>query len=681
MHAPHCNTALRAWLRLSALLCLWCACTPRAAAQTPAEQTLATATVTASLAKETLTGDAAYQKIDTAALRRRGITDTGDALRRMAGINLRDYGGAGGLKTVSVRGLGAAHTAVTYDGLAMTDARQGETDLQAFNIDRLASIALRTGGAARLLCPVRNVAAAVVELTSLLPDSTQRRPAVTAALRQGSFGMANPSLGAGGRVGERGAWNVGADYFHARNNYSFLVDNGIATHRERRTNSLMNAGTGEAAFSFATPGGGTWLTKGYFHESRRELPGQVILYTNENDEHLRERTAFAQTSWRQLFASNRVEVFAAGKYANLLSHYRDIDAQYPGGGLSQRYVQQEAYATAGAALHLDKWSFALAADYALGTMRSNLKTDNDVLRHTLLQSTSVRFHTDRFALTARAVASLIDNKVKDNAARAARRVSRLSPSVGAVWRVLGSETTRRGSATLRLRADYRETFRAPTFTESYFYHLGSQSLRPETVRQGGGGFTLDALSRSGRLSVQLTVDAYANRTADRIVSIPIRLFCWKTVNLGTVRGLGLDATLDASYRCTARHLLILAANYSLAHVTDRTDPADRSTFGKQLPYAPLHSGAASIAWENPWVNCVAHLTFATSRWTTAAHTSGTLLPAYTDAGFGLYRQFATRSVRWEARAELINAFGTDYQVIARYPMPGRAYKLTLIMNY
>ena len=66
------------------MLCLWCACTPRAAAQTPAEQTLAPATVTASLAKETLTGDAAYQKIETAALRRRGITDTGDALRRMA---------------------------------------------------------------------------------------------------------------------------------------------------------------------------------------------------------------------------------------------------------------------------------------------------------------------------------------------------------------------------------------------------------------------------------------------------------------------------------------------------------------------------------------------------------------------------------------------------------------------
>ena len=57
------------------------------------------------------------QRLDSAALFKRGITDMADALRRFSGVNLRDYGGAGGLKTVSVRGLGAAHTAVAYDGL------------------------------------------------------------------------------------------------------------------------------------------------------------------------------------------------------------------------------------------------------------------------------------------------------------------------------------------------------------------------------------------------------------------------------------------------------------------------------------------------------------------------------------------------------------------------------------
>ena len=32
-----------------------------------------------------------------------GVTDISDALHRLAGINIREYGGTGGMKTVSVR--------------------------------------------------------------------------------------------------------------------------------------------------------------------------------------------------------------------------------------------------------------------------------------------------------------------------------------------------------------------------------------------------------------------------------------------------------------------------------------------------------------------------------------------------------------------------------------------------
>ena len=39
-----------------------------------------------------------------------------DAVRRFAGVQLKDYGGAGGLKTVNVRGLGSEHVGVFIDG-------------------------------------------------------------------------------------------------------------------------------------------------------------------------------------------------------------------------------------------------------------------------------------------------------------------------------------------------------------------------------------------------------------------------------------------------------------------------------------------------------------------------------------------------------------------------------------
>ena len=60
-----------------------------------------------------LTSTSPLQLLDKGDMLRLGVTDMADALHRMPGINLRDYGGAGGMKTVAVRGFGAGHTAVS----------------------------------------------------------------------------------------------------------------------------------------------------------------------------------------------------------------------------------------------------------------------------------------------------------------------------------------------------------------------------------------------------------------------------------------------------------------------------------------------------------------------------------------------------------------------------------------
>ena len=65
------------------------------------------------------------QRIDRERMLRLGIHSMTDALNHMAGLTVRDYGGAGGMKTVSVRGIGARHTAVVYDGIALTDCQTG----------------------------------------------------------------------------------------------------------------------------------------------------------------------------------------------------------------------------------------------------------------------------------------------------------------------------------------------------------------------------------------------------------------------------------------------------------------------------------------------------------------------------------------------------------------------------
>ena len=83
--------------------------------------------------------------MDSGEMLRLGVTDIADALHRMPGINLRDYGGAGGLKTVSVRGFGAQHTGVSYDGVLLSECQSGEIDVSRYALDHVQSLRLTVG--------------------------------------------------------------------------------------------------------------------------------------------------------------------------------------------------------------------------------------------------------------------------------------------------------------------------------------------------------------------------------------------------------------------------------------------------------------------------------------------------------------------------------------------------------
>ena len=64
---------------------------------------------------------APLQVLSANELKRLNVLQVSDAVKHFAGVTVKDYGGMGGLKTVSVRSLGAQHTVVGYDGIAVTD--------------------------------------------------------------------------------------------------------------------------------------------------------------------------------------------------------------------------------------------------------------------------------------------------------------------------------------------------------------------------------------------------------------------------------------------------------------------------------------------------------------------------------------------------------------------------------
>lgn len=85
---------------------------------------------------------ATVQELSGMELKALSSTSIADALKYFAGVQIKDYGGLGGMKTLNVRSLGAQHVGVYIDGIRITNAQNGTVDLGKFSLSTLESVSL-----------------------------------------------------------------------------------------------------------------------------------------------------------------------------------------------------------------------------------------------------------------------------------------------------------------------------------------------------------------------------------------------------------------------------------------------------------------------------------------------------------------------------------------------------------
>lgn len=628
-------------------------------------KTLGEVVVTGTAASKAVVSAAPLRVIDQHQMLRAGVTDVSDALHRMPGVNLRDYGGAGGLKTVSVRGFGASHTGVFYDGVPLSDVQSGQIDLSRYSVDNVQSVGMVIGDNEDIFIPARLAAsAATVSInTHAAIDSLD----LCVKMRAGSFGFYNPFLRIGTPVGSKAAFNFVGEFTHADNDYPFTLKNGDLITKEKRTNSRMNSGHAEINF-LANPGPSTSLSaKAYYYHNSRQLPGQVIYYNNVSNEHLREQNAMAQMQMRTS-VTELLSLKGILKYNFAVSKYHDENGKYPGGELNQNYWQREYYA-AMAWLYAPTahWMLDYSADYFYNNLNSNLVNDKRPYRHSLLQSISAKYKSRRFTIMARILASIYLNGAKIG--EAAKDAYKLSPSLSLSFQPFASQL-------LYLRAAYKNIFRMPTFNEAYFDHYGSTDILPESTDQVNIGATYTMAGRGWSPMATFTLDAYVNNIHDMIVAVPFNMFVWQMVNLGKVRTYGIDATAEITISPKSAHDITLAVNYSYQRAMPLTNP-ESSEWKKQVAYIPRNSGSAAISYENPWVNLSVSGTGVSDRYTTNNNLPATRISGYMEFGITAWHTFLIKSNSIDLRIDLQNILNKQYYVVARYPMPGRNYRITV----
>ncbi len=624
--------------------------------------------ITGERKKVSLKSTAPLQIIKLEEIEQKGITDLSDALRRFSGVNVKDYGGAGGMKTVSVRSLGANHTAIAYDGIVMNNCQTGQIDLSSLTIDNVESISLAVGDNNDIFTPARNLAsAASLSINTTRPDFGNKKDLLSFQTKAGSFGYVNSNLRYSHKFSEKAAFSTLMDCMRADNLYTFTLVNINLVTRERRYNNSIWNGRWESNLYLRPNSHTQWDTKTYWYVNSRYLPGAVILYNSDSKEHMKEKNFFTQTHYKTYW-DNNLSLQLNGKYNWAMSHFSDYGGEYPDGSVQNVYFQRELYGSA-ALLYTPTHdvAFDYSADYSFTNMNYNSIYNVNPYRHSILQALTAKYDNSRIKATASMLGSIYVNGAKDGESSANQK--HLSPSLSLSWKPLQD-------ANFYLRASYKDIFRVATFTENYFDRMGSRDLKPEKTKQYNLGVTYQSTAEGNKPTLSLSIDGYHNTVNDKIVAMPYNMFFWTMVNLGKVNIWGLDVNAHSDMPLSDKCKILADGNYTYQYAVDETDPAI-SYYKNQIPYTPRNSGGASLTLENPIVNVSFHGTGVSKRYRTSENKAEYRLDGYIECGLALYKKFKVGKTGIYLRGDLINMFDKQYEIVKNYPMPGRNGKITV----
>jgi hypothetical protein len=643
-------------------------------------------TITEQYRKAEIRTSAPFQTLSAKQIIKLNALQLSDAIKHFSGVMVRDYGGIGGLKTVSVRSLGATHTAVSYDGITLTDCQTGQIDIGRFSLDNVEMIALNNGQSDQIFQPARMFAsAALLQIRTVTPHFEDKKLwHGKVGFKTGSFGVFNPAFSLKHRINRSFSADFSGEWLTAHGKYPYLMDfsylgSGLSSMEIRKNTDVNNLRL-EATFYASLSKNESANLKAYLYTSERGLPGATILYNTDNfsSQRMRDKTFFVQGHYERDY-TNAFSMQLNAKYHHGFMHYSDTTYLNEMGRMESVFRQNEFYSSVGMLYRASRnLSFSFAADGFVNNMLAEFETPelSDAfarpVRYSLLSVFAAKFVTNELLATASMLSTFVADKVQVGDVPENHR--RLSPYLSVAYKPFANQD-------IRVRFFYKNIFRLPGFNDLYYARTGNIGLQPETTNQLNAGITY-ALSFADRMPLfSVTVDVYRNYVKDKIVALPTKnIFIWSMVNLGKVQVDGLDLTVEKHLSVNDNMTVLLGGTYTYQRALDVTSPG-YNTYKHQIPYTPRISGSGKLGVETPWVNVSYSLLWSGARYAGYQNYTENRLSGYADHGISASRDVMLKNFVLSLQVEVLNILDENYAVVKWFPMPGRAYRATVSLSF
>ncbi len=597
-----------------------------------------------------------------------------DALRYFSGVQLKDYGGVGGIKTVNIRSMGTNHMGVYYNGIELGNAQNGQVDLGKYSLENIESVSLYNGQKSEIFQSAREFGSAgSIYLNTRFPKFKEGETShLRVGLRAGSFDLFNPSLTFDYKLNETVSMSFNTEWVSSSGKYKFryrrVTPSGELAYDTTaiRENGDIEAVRLEGGVHGFLPKG-RWKVYLYHYNSERGVPGAIVNNVWRRGERLWDRNSFAQGMFEHRF-SPKFSTKLNAKYAFDYTRYVNNDDKLI--HVDNIYKQREVYLSwANKYSVLPNWDLSLAYDFQWNGLSEYMDVDRTTHWASLATALSL---WDCLKLQASGLMTYVNEEQRDR--DEAPDKFKITPGVFASYKPFKKPN-------LVLRAFYKQSYRMPTFNDLYYTDMGNAYLKPETAIQYNVGILYDIVQEKSWFKYfKVGTDVYYNDVKDKIVAYPKgQQFRWTMLNLGKVEIKGIDAQLGATFGLPYDIDFTTKFQYTYQEAIDVTNPAD-NYYRHQIPYIPWHSGSAimMLDWKGWHLNY--SFIYTGERYNQQENIRYNHTQPWYTSDISLMKSFKINKVVLKATAEINNLLSQDYDVILNYPMPKRNYRFGIVVE-
>ena len=593
-----------------------------------------------------------FAVIDKSKIEQTGSLQLQESLQYLPGIFIKDYGGLGGLKTVSVRGAAANQTLIMLNGIRLNSSQNGIADLSNLPLKLIGSMEIVRTGLSNVYGG--NASGGVI---NIIPDNQANNVYEI----NGSLGSFNEQFAAMSASGKLLNMNVTAiaEYKHSNGDYPMNLLHYGENITVRRDNADFT--NHSYAINADYHGANYNINSFLMHfNSERGVPGAVLQGHIESPlSRMSESGTVAAINYDYLTEGGFN--FNAGLNTGIKNmNYRDRNLIGIGGKeLDNNFYSKDIFLMASVGREFDNTNIKLSAEGFSSSLEGDMLSpdvDKSPYRAGLSFALSAdkRFQTGEICDISLFASARWDMFNDNNPV--------LSPFFAFMVEPFGTN--------LKFKSSISRNFRMPSFNELYYLNYGTSGLKPET------SISFNQSVNYKLSDFEFEVNYFNTSTDNLILSVPKSPAVWSAQNIGKSTSEGVELLASGIF---LDGVVGIDFNYTYRIVKDMS--SGTLNYGKDLVYTPNELININLISNLPYNIMIAlNCNYSSFRYSLQSADPSSILPEYYTLNLKIFKEFEIVTLLMKISASIDNLTDQRYAVVKNYPMPGRIFRFGLIFS-